>query len=54
MNQEQVLSAFRWLATSCGGYVVSKGWVSNDTLQLGIGAILAIVPFAFSMAVHKK
>jgi len=53
INQDQVLSAVRWIASTGGAWLVSKGYATNEMVTLGTGAILAIVPFIWSMVVHS-
>jgi hypothetical protein len=53
MNQAQLLSAIRWIMTTGGAYLASKGYVSNETVQAIGGAALAAIPFVWSMFVHK-
>lgn len=54
MTQEQLLSAIRWGMTTLGTVLVSKGYASEETVQAIAGAALALVPFVWSMLVHKK
>lgn len=52
MNQDQVLSAVRWLLTGVGGYAVGRGWITTDQLTYIGGAAVAIVPLVWSFFVH--
>lgn len=53
LSLEQILSAVRWGMTTGGAYIVAQGYASDATIQAVGGALLAIVPFVWSMFVHK-
>jgi len=52
INQDQVLSAVRWLVSVGGGYAVGRGWITTDQITYILGAAVAIVPLVFSFMVH--
>ena len=52
MNQDQVLSSMRWLATVACGYAVGRGWITADQTTYIIAAALALVPLVFSFLKH--
>lgn len=48
MQVTMLLGLIRHLLTLVGGIMVSKGWLSSDTLDIIIGAILAVAPTIWS------
>jgi len=59
LNNDQILSAIRWVLTALGTYVVSRGWIStadSATAQSEVltifGALLPLVAFFWSMFHH--
>jgi hypothetical protein len=42
MNFEQVVSIVRQAMLFLGGYLVTKGWTDNGTLQTIVGAIITL------------
>jgi len=42
MNQDQVTGIIRHIGTLLGGYLLSKGKLDADTLQVIVGAIAAL------------
>lgn len=54
MNQDQVLSAIRWVVTTAGAYFVSRGAITGDQLELILGALGALVPLIWSFVAHTN
>lgn len=54
MNQEQFLSATRWVLATGGSFLASRGLIAAETLQSVIGIAMAAIPFIWSMFVHKQ
>lgn len=52
MNQDQALSALRWLVTGIGGYAVGRGWITADQVTYILGALAALVPLVWSFLSH--
>lgn len=42
MNQEQLISIIRQLLLTVGGGLVTKGYLDDGTLQLVVGALMAV------------
>lgn len=42
MNFEQVVSILRQAMLFLGGYLVTKGWTDNGTLQTIVGAVITL------------
>ena len=48
-NQEQVMSAIRWILTTIGPILIGHGYTSDSTLTAIGGAVLSLVPLIWSM-----
>ena len=48
MQVTMLLGLVRHILTLVGGVLVAKGWLSTDTLEIIIGAILSIAPTIWS------
>lgn len=53
-NQQQVLSAVRWLIAFVGGIAVGKGWITSEQLVMITAAAISLVPLIWSFFVHKQ
>jgi hypothetical protein len=54
MNQEQVTSIIRQLLLTIGGGLVTKGYLDDGTLQLVIGAIMAVGAAAWALYTRRN
>ena len=54
MNQDQVTSAIRWVLSTGGAYLVTRGILSGDVLTWLVGGAGPLVAFVWSMAFHAK
>lgn len=53
-NQDQVLSALRWLLTVAGGYAAQRGYLDNEQVLSITGAVLALATVAWGLFAHSK
>lgn len=53
VNLDQVLSAARWIISTGSGYLVGKGVITADQVELLTGAVTAVIPLVWSFFVHK-
>ncbi len=49
MNKEQVLGVVRHILTAVGGALVAKGVVDSEVMLEGVGAIMAVAGFLWSL-----
>lgn len=54
INQDQLASAVRWILTTGGTYLVTKGVVSGDIVTWLVGGVGPVVAFAWSMFTHSQ
>lgn len=52
INQDQLLSTLRSILAIVGGWAVGRGYITNDQLVLIGGALTALVPVVWGIAVH--
>jgi hypothetical protein len=53
ITQDQALIAVRWIVSTAGGYAVGRGWIDSDQVTLIAGAVVALVPLAWSFWSHR-
>jgi hypothetical protein len=53
-NQDQLLSALRWVLTALGSFLTTNGTVSASTWQQVSGIILTLAPLVWSLFVHTQ
>ena len=53
MNAEQVGGLVRHLLTFAGGWLVTKGYVDEATMQTVVGAAVTLIGAAWSFMVKK-
>ena len=53
MNQDQVLSGVRWVLSTGGTYLATKGYISGDTAVMVVGFAAPVASFIWSFFVHK-
>jgi hypothetical protein len=54
VNVEQVKSAVRWIIATFGPFLIAHGYMSDSTLTLISGAIISLIPLAWSMLTHTQ
>jgi hypothetical protein len=54
MNKETVLGIIRHILTFGGGALVAKGYIDEMGLEEAIGAIVALIGFAWSIKIKIK
>lgn len=53
-NEQQVLSAVRWVMATLGSFLVTHGWMDQGFWEPITGLVLSGVPFAWSMFRHTR
>lgn len=54
MNEEQAKSFVRWITAIIGPFLMAHGYVTEESLQLWGGVIVALIPLAWSLYVHTQ
>lgn len=54
MNQDQLNSIIRWIVTAGCGWLVSRGWLSDNLVEGIIGVALAVGALGWSIFTHSK
>ena len=54
MNQEQLTSIIRQLLLTVGGGLVTKGFLDDGTLQLVVGAVMAVGAAAWAIYTRRN
>lgn len=53
MNKEQFLGILRHTLTVLGGVLLTKGWIDDSVLTEGVGIIISLVGFIWSITSKK-
>ena len=54
MNQDQILSIVRTILKCAGSVLVTRGLTTDAGLETGLGAIITLAGFVWSMVTHKS
>lgn len=49
-----VLNIVRAILVAAGGYIVGKGWLTNEALNDAVGAVLTLVGVVWTAVAHKQ
>lgn len=53
MNGEQIGGVVRHVLTFAGGWLVTKGYVDEQTMQSAVGAVVTLIGLGWSYFVKK-